>query len=925
MKKITLLFAVLAFVFAGCNQGQNQQKTDKVSIAYEEYVLPNGLKVILHEDHSDPIVAQAIAFHVGSAREKEGKTGFAHFFEHMLFQRSENLPRNAFFNMIADMGGTFNGGTSNDYTIYFECVPRNALEKILWMESDRMGYFINTVTQSGLEREIDVICNEKRQTEVNNAYGMMDGIMCKEFFPARHPYSWTVIGEFEDVKSATIEDVKEFYGTYYVPSNATLCIAGDFDTKEVKAMIEKYFAEIPGHPVEKPAVWDVTLPETKAVYYEDQFANMPAVEIAYSAVAQGHKDEAALDAFCSLFGRGKNSPLYKNIVETKLAPSASIYNGSRESAGMIDINITAFPGVHIDDVMAAIEKAKKDFEANGVDEDELASLKAENETSAYRRLGSVLGKAQMLAQNKEFFGKPDKFIDDIEEFNKVTAEDVMRVYEKYMKDANYVAVVAVPQGQKELAITGSRLADLVMEDQTKQTMRSKAGAVVDDDYERTPSKIDRSKEPDYMINTPQTNLPEIWHASLANGIKVSGISQHEIPMVNLSITVKGGSLLDPAGKRGTAAINASMMNDGTALHTAVELEQALRKLGASASASSGTNYTQINVTSLKKNLPAVMEIVNEMLTQPKFDADAFDRAVRSQKSSIARAKSSITSIGSRTASKLWFGDSFLADYATEESISSITMDDIKAYFKTITPKNASIQVAGDIDAATVAQALAPLASWQGEDVAVPEITVGTSKDAGMYFVDFPGSKQSYIYIIGKGLTFSDPNYYKLSVLNKKLGAGSSGKLFEVLRLQRGYTYGASSSFTSTKEYGFFSAASSVQGSATKESVDLFKDIFKTFGPEFTQEKLDDVKASMLRANASAFETSQSLVGMLRAIELNNLPEDFVIRQEQVVKDVTLDEIKSLAEKYLNPDNMIFVVVGDAASQAKKLPGAKMIK
>ncbi len=660
IKSIAAIVAAIA-VLASCN---SSSQSEGMHIDYEEYTLDNGLKVVLHEDHSDPSVAQAIAFHVGSAREKEGKTGFAHFFEHMLFRRSENLARNAFFNKIADMGGTFNGGTGNDMTTYYECVPRNALEKILWMEADRMGFFINTVTQSGLEREIDVICNEKRQTEVNNAYGMMDDVMSKNFFPKRHPYSWTVIGEFEDIKSATVEDVKEFYGTYYVPSNATLCLAGDFDSKEAKALIEKYFGEIPSHPVEKPAVWDVKLDQTKKLYYEDQFASMPAVEIAWSAVADGHEDAAALDAFCSLFGRGKNSPLYKNIVEKNLAPSASAYNGTRESAGQVSISATAYPGVDIDLIMAAVEQAMADFEANGVDEEELATLKAGNETSAYRSLGSVLGKAQMLARSNELYGKPDKFIDEIAEFNKVTSADVMRVYNKYIKGQNYVAVVAVPQGQVDLAIEGSALANLTMEDQSKQTMKSAAGAIVDDDYERTPSKIDRSVEPAYMPNAPKTSIPTIWRTTLANGIKVAGITQNEIPMVNLTIAIDGGSLLDPAGKRGTSSINASMMNEGTSEHTAVELEQALKKLGATARITGGTKSTNVSVSTLTKNLPAVMEIVNEMLTKPRFDEAAFNRAVKSQKSGIQSALTSITSVGSRAATQLWLGACLYTDFVT---------------------------------------------------------------------------------------------------------------------------------------------------------------------------------------------------------------------------------------------------------------------
>ena len=916
-----LIIAAVMFVAAACKSNDS----DAIHIDYEEYTLDNGLKVILHEDHSDPIVAQAIAFHVGSAREKEGKTGFAHFFEHMLFQRSENLPRNSFFNKITEMGGDFNGGTSNDYTIYYECVPRNALEKILWMESDRMGFFINTVTQSGLEREIDVICNEKRQTEVNNAYGMMDDVMCKNFFPKRHPYSWTVIGEFEDIKSATIEDVTEFYRTYYVPSNATLCIAGDFDSDEVKALIDKYFAEIPGHPVEKPAVWDVKLDETKKLYYEDQFASMPAVETAWSTVASGHDDEAALDAFSSLFGRGKNSPLYKNIVEKNLAPNASAYNYTRESAGQFSISVTAFPGVDIDLIMAAIDQAMADFEANGVNEEELATLKAENETSAYRRLGSVLGKAQMLARSKEFYGKADKFIDDIEDFNNVTAEDVMRVYNKYIKGQNYVAVVAVPKGEAELAIEGSKLADLTMEDQSKQTMRSAAGAIVDDDYEHTPSTFDRSIEPDYMANTPKTRIPEIWKTTLSNGIEVAGITQNEIPMVNLTISIDGGSILDPAGKRGTATINASMMNEGTSERTAVEIEQALRRLGASARVSSDTKSTNITVSTLAKNLPATMEIVNEMITMPRFDEAAFTRAVQSQKSSIQRALTSITSLGSRAATRLWLGDCIFTDFTTNESIDAITMDDIKAYYATLTPKNAHIDVAGDVDLPTLKKALAVLEGWEGDEVAVPEIEVGESAAPGTYFIDFPGSKQSFIYIIGPGRKISDPEYHKLDVLNEKLGAGSAGRLFEVLRLQRGYTYGASSAFSSSLESGYFQAASSVQGSSTKESVALFKEIINGFADDYTQEKLDAVKGSMLRANASAFETLQSLVGMLSTIRNYKLADDFIANEEEVVNAMTLDDLKAQAEEYLNTDNMIIVVVGDAATQLKNLPEAKLIE
>ncbi|MCQ2269401.1 MAG: insulinase family protein, partial [Bacteroidaceae bacterium] len=314
----------------------------------------------------------------------------------------------------------------------------------------------------------------------------------------------------------------------------------------------------------------------------------------------------------------------------------------------------------------------------------------------------------------------------------------------------------------------------------------------------------------------------------------------------------------------------------------------------------------------------------EMITKPRFDEAAFDRAVKAQKSSIQRSLTSITSLGSRAANKLWLGDCVFTNYTTNESIDAITLDDVKAYFATLTPKNAHIDVAGDIDEKTLKAAVASLEGWAGEEIAVPEITMGEGAGPGTYFIDFPGSKQSYIYIIGPGMKISDPEYFKLNILNNKLGAGSAGKLFEVLRLQRGYTYGASSSFGSNLNYGYFQAASSVQGSSTKESVELFKEIITNFGPEFDQKKLDSVKGSLLRKNASAFETNNSLVNLLVNIRNNKLADDYVAKEEAVVNAMTLEDLKAKAADYLDINKMIIVVVGDAATQLKNVPNAKLI-
>src|SRR3989339_2207281 len=417
----SLFFTYLAMVTLSC-----APKEPKVELNYEQYTLENGLKVILHEDHSDPLVAIAIQYHVGSGREKPGKTGFAHFFEHMLFQRSENLPRNAFFQNIAKMGGSFNGSTNSDGTNYYETVPRDALEKILWMEADRMGYFINTVTQSGLEREIDIVSNEKRQNYDSQPYGQSSIIISKELYPQGHPYSWTTIGEIEDLRNATIDDVKEFYHKYYVPNNATLVLTGDFDAKLAKELINKYFAEIPaGNTVEKPQPAPAVLENTKNVMWEDAYAKLPQITITYPTVEQYHKDSYALSAFASLFAGSKTSPLYKVIVEEKkLAPMVNAFSMSREIAGQAQISVRAFDGVNLNDVYTAIDEAFAKFESEGVNEQELQKIKVMQEVNLYNRLSSVMGKALMMARDYEFGGSPVKSLEELDMFMKVTPEDV---------------------------------------------------------------------------------------------------------------------------------------------------------------------------------------------------------------------------------------------------------------------------------------------------------------------------------------------------------------------------------------------------------------------------------------------------------------------------------------------------------------------
>ena len=914
--------AIIWTVVLACNTTQKQEPT----LAYESYTLDNGLKIVLHQDHSDPIVALTIQYHVGSGREKPGKTGFAHFFEHMLFQRSENLPRNAFFNHIAAMGGSFNGSTNADGTNYYETVPRDALEKILWMESDRMGFFINTVTQGGLDREIDIVSNEKRQNYDTQPYGQTSIIIAKELYPHGHPYSWTTIGEIDDLRSATIDDVKEFYAAYYVPGNATMVLAGDFDREQAKELIQKYFGEIPkGADVPKPAPRPVQLNQIKRLMWEDDFAKLPEISIVFPGVEQYHKDANALSALVSLIAEGKQSPLYKIIVEEKkLAPSVRGTGILREIAGSMQFSVRAFEGINLNDVYEAIHEAFERFESEGVNEQELQRFKVMSEVSLYNRIGGIQGKASMMARDNEFGGSPVASFNEVKKYQEVTKEQIMDVYNQYIKGKNYVALSTVPKGQKDLALANSVPALVSTENVDEIESKSQAGKLVDDDYTRTPSAIDRSVEPDYLPNKPEITVPDVWTFNALNNLKVYGITHSELPVIQANISIKGGSLLDPAGKKGVAYLNALLMNEGTALKTVDQLESAMGLLGARISISSGTEGMNVFISGLSKNFPQVLELVEEMLLQPRFDEEAFQRVKMQTKSMIRQNSANPGSIARTTRDILLYGpDATFAtpEYGTATTIDNITMDDIKAFYTAnVSPSVASLSIAGNIDKITCERLLASLGNqWKAKEVTIPEPVQGVPAEGStIYFVDNPGVTQSIIYLSKRGMPMSDPKYYPSVIANYRLGSGSQGILFDVIRLQRGYTYGASSSFSAGTYYNSFNASSSVQGSVTKESVELFKELVGTYGERFDETMLQVTKTSMTKAMASSFETIGALVNMLNNIANYGLPFDYVKQNEKMLNTITVDQIKDVINKTMNPDDLVYVVVGDAKTQMEPL-------
>ncbi len=929
MFKHSLKLAMVALVtislfMTSCKDSSNADKSSeiaetKLSIEFEKYQLANGLDVVLHQDKSDPIVSLAIQYGVGSNREKTGRTGFAHLFEHMLFQESENVPQDQFFKKVQDAGGTLNGGTWKDGTIYYEIVPNNALETVLWLESDRMGFLINTVTESAFYNQQEVVQNEKRQRVDNNPYGHTGWVIDKNLYPEGHPYNWQVIGELVDLQNATIDDVKEFYNKYYGPNNATLVLAGDFETEDAKALIEKYFGEIkPKEEVAKLEPQPVTLTETKRLFHEDNFATAPQLRMVWPTLQQFTDDAYALDFLSEILASGKKAPLYKVLVKEKdLTSRTSAYNNSQELAGSFNIIITANNGVNLNDVESGIQEAFALFEKEGITDRDIERVKAGLETSFYNSIGSVMGKSFQLAQYNVFAGDPGFITADIENIKKVTKEDVMRVYNTYIKGKNYVMTSFVPKGQLAL-ITENSVQAPIVEEEIKENV---AKTVEDSNEEiaKTPSNFDRSIEPK-QGPSPKLNIPSSWTATLENGMKVYGIEQNEIPTVNFSLVLKGGHLLDDMNNNGVANLMTDIMMEGTANKTPQELEEEIEMLGASIRMYTTKESIVISGNTLVRNFDKTMALVEEILLQPRWDEEEFARIKTKTINGIKRSDANPNVVAGRVYNKILYGEDHIFSYPTSgtvESVEAITIDDLKEFYtKNFSPSVSTFHIVGAISEANSKSELASLGkNWEAKEVTIPTYPIANNRDkASLYFVDIPDAKQSVINIGYISMARTDKDFYPAEVMNYKLGGSFSGNVNLILREEKGYTYGARTGFSGTKIPGTFTASSSVRTNTTGESVSIFKEQIANYKNGISKEDLDFTKNAMIKSNARRFETQSSLLGMLQEMSSYNLPTNYIAEEEAIIGAMTLEQHKQLANKYLDESKMAYVVIGDAATQ-----------
>ena len=896
-----------------------------LEINYEKFTLDNGLDVIFHIDRSDPVVAIDLAAHVGSGRETTGRTGFAHLFEHLLFLDSENLGYGGLDEMNTRIGGDgTNGFTTNDMTQYFQAVPKDALEKIIWAEADKLGWFINTVSQDVVDNEKQVVKNEKRQRVDNQPYGHNLYIVSKALYPEGHPYNWQVIGSLADLDAATLQDVKDFYKRWYVPNNVTVTISGDFDKADAKDMVEKYFGEIPrGDDIPAYDAKPGTLSESLSFYHEDNFATVPQLSLTWPTVEQYHPDAYALDILLSYLIEGKRAPLNEVMIdEDKVTSSVSGFNYTKEIAGELYLFISPNEGEDIDGLIPSMEKGFARFEETGISQDDLDRIKAGIEVDFYGEVQSALGKAIQLGEYNVYTDDPGFYKKDIASIQAVSTDDVMRVYNSYIKDKPSIAVSFTPKGELGLALEGAVKANVV-----EEKIVSGEGAAPDFDpaarvlTETTPSAFDRTIEPEYGA---AYDLPtaKIWRDTFGNGLEVYGIQSDETPLINFSLRLDAGRQYGSVEKPAVAALTADMLEKGTASKTTAQLEDAIKSLGSSISISNGNTGTFVTGTTLKRNFDKTIGLVMEMLNEPRWDAEEFALLKAKTLQNITQSEGNPNAISARENAKL----NYPADniyhytrYGPKEKLNAVTLDDLKAFHRAYYAlSDAKLRIVGDYSPADVKAKFgngSATAQDNSRKVPGPAKPVTASK---VYFYDVPGAKQSVLQIERPSLTAKDKDYPMAEAINFPLGGIYTSKLNSTLRVEKGYTYGIRSGFNGSEDRGTFNVRSSVRTNVTKESIELIRDIVGNYGKDFTQEELDIMKGALLRNQALKNETLRDKLGMLNEMSGFGYADDFRAQNAKAIEAMTLEDFKALTAKYLRPNAMNYLIVGDAETQAEGL-------
>jgi len=903
-------FAAIAIVMLlSCNQTVKKNiNSDSLAINNEKYELDNGLDVILQSDTSNPIVSVYIQYHAGSINETPGKTGLAHYVEHMLFQRSENLDKGEFVKKLNGFGGWYNGGTGNDFTSYYEIFPNDALEKVLWMEADRMGYMISMVDAETVENEKTIILDEKRRNIVTSPYGFSYYSIVKNLYPENHPYNWEVIGETQDIKNIELADVKEFYEKYYHPGNATLVVAGDFDTEQTKQWIEKYFGEIKGNgDNEKLSVEPVVLNEDKVFYIEDNLVASPELQLVFPTVSGYHEDRYALDFLSTLI----YEPINQILSESNLASQTNIYNWSRELAGTFQLQVRAAGNVDLDSLLNLVEQGFTRFENELFTETDLQRIKNNKEINFYRNNESVFQKATTLGTYNLFFDNPNYFLTELENEKKVSKKEVIRVYEKYIKNQKHLVSCLIPKDSIRLAVEGA-LEFKIPQEEKNLDYTLKDLPKNDHAFIKTPSKIDRSIEPEFG-EIPVIQKPEIWSDTI-NGIKIKGIESSEMPLITFSFIIKGGHLADQNSKAGTADILDKLLMCGTKNSSASEIKEQINTFGASLDIKVYDEYIKLSASCMSKDYEQILSIIKEILFKPLFASCEFDKIKSQQANRILELQNNPNDVASSAFRKLMYDEKHvlgLPIIGNSKTIKNIELTDVNAlYSKCFVADNVLFQIAGNISKDEIFNSIRDFSKdWIQREIEFPEIVFSTKHHTKIQRIDLPGVNKAVIFG-GKTLSHENEDYTKAMFGHYRLGANTSSRLFSVLRNENHYTYDVLSHISRTTGNIFMTSQFDVPQNIVDEAFESFANIFKNYPTDYTLEDLETAKTSLMRKLHRKYETITNQLELLEEIAFYNLPHNYV---ETIINDIgnaEFEEIRQLLQKKFNEENMIYIIVAD---------------
>ncbi len=887
--RYSALFAILAAVAIAIFGTANLQAAENVEIAYSEYTLDNGLRLIVHEDHKAPIVAVNLWYHVGSKNEKRGKTGFAHLFEHLMFNGSENY-NDEYFKPFEKVGATsMNGTTYFDRTNYFQNVPTTALDMALWMESDRMGHLLGVVSQERLDEQRGVVQNEKRQGD-NQPYGTADYHLLSGIFPSDHPYSWSTIGSMEDLNAASLEDVHEWFKTYYGPNNAVLVIAGDVNPDEVRKKVETYFGDIPpGPPIAKFERWTIQLAEDKREVIQDRVPQARLYK-AWGGPEFRAEDADMLQLADAVLTLGKTSRLYQRLVyEDQIATDVGAYQFAGDIGGFYQIQATVQPGGDLKAVERAIDEEVSRLLRDGPTKDELDRAITQIKASLIRGLeqvGGFGGKSDILAENAVYAGDPGFYRTSLERLDNATPAKVRDAARRWLQAGSYTLEV---QPFPALQATGP-------------------GA-------------DRTAVPE-PESFPEVSFTDFERGNLKNGMELIVAHRSAVPVVNFALQFDSGYASDQFAEPGTASLAMAMLDEGTKRRSALEISDEAARLGARIGAGSGIDAASVSLSSLSENLDASLDLYADMILHPEFPVSELERLRKQRLAQIQQEKTRPVGLALRIFPALLYGDNHayslpLTGSGTEESVARIDRNTLvkwhRDWFK---PNNATMIVVGDTTMAEIKPKLERLfAGWKPGDVPRKNIAEVPLRDKQhVYLIDRPGATQSIIFAGNVAPGAGSGNEIAVETMNEILGGSFTSRLNMNLREDKHWAYGAFTFMYDTRGQRPFIAYAPVQTDKTKESMaEISRELSEFLGDNpADSDELDKVKANNTLSLPGRWETSAAVMRDINEIVTFGLDDDYWDGYAERVRGLSLAEVNTAAKAIVKPENMIWVVVGDRA-------------